>query len=170
MEKEMMDKINRIRDDLKRKTELHNERWEEFRKEFFTDDIKKIIKDLTDNEIDIIVNLNDEYELNIHSDLLVSIHDKRKTYYLHIDTHCGKSSMDSYNEYLRKLKIKAEYLNKSEEMLNVFIDNADSVIKFISDRYGEVNNNRVDLINEIVDLLDMDEPKAKHVKITVEWS
>lgn len=170
MEKEMMDKINRIRDDLEEKILLHNERWEEFRKEFFTDDIKKIIMDLTDNGIDIIVDLDDEYKIDIHSDFLVAMQSKRKTYYLHLDKCCTKSSMDSYNEYLRKLKIKVECLNRSEKMLNLFIDNADLVIKFIADKYVEINNNRADIINEIVDLLDMDEPKEKHVKITVEWS
>lgn len=170
MEKEMMDKIDRIRDDLKEKILLHNERWEEFRKEFFTDDIKKIIEDLTANGVDISVNLDDEYKIDIDSDLFVVMYSKGKTYYLHLDAYCKKSSRDSYNEYLRKLKIKAECLNRSEKMLNVFIDNADSVIKFISDKYVEINNNRADLINEIVDLLDMDEPKEKHVKITVEWS
>lgn len=170
MEKEMMDKIDKIRDDLRKKIELHNKRYDEFYKEFFTDDIKKIVKDLLDNKIDIDMNLNDEYKLCIKAGNIVIICDKEREHFLNLDKFCGKNGENYDDESLRKLKIKTEYFNQSEKMLNAFINNADSVIKFISDKYTETNNNRADLINEIMDLLDLDEPKEKHVKITVEWS
>lgn len=168
MEKEMMDKIDKIRNDLKEKIVLHNNRYYKFHEEFFTNDIKKIVKDLLDNNgINIYCNLNDEYKVYINRGDLVTICDKTGIHSLDIDTHCGNGYND---ESLRELKTKVEYFNQSEKRLNALIDNANSVIKFISDEYEEINNNRADLINEIMDLLDVDEPKEKHVKITVEWS
>lgn len=169
MEKEMMDKIDKIRDDLKEKIVLHNNRYYKFHEEFFTNDIKKIVKDLLDNEIYIYCDLNDEYKVHINRGDFVTIYDKTTIgeHSLNIDTYCGNGYND---EYLRELKTKVEYFNQSEKRLNALIDNADSVIKFISDKYEEINNNRADIINEIMDLLDVDEPKEKHVKITVEWS
>lgn len=168
MEKEMMDKIDKIRNDLREKIALHNERYDEFHKEFFTDDIKKIVKDLLDNGIDICCDLNDEYKFRLGATgTLVIIRDETGEHYLNISGYCGK---DYDNASLCQLKNQVEIFNQSEKRLNAFIDNADSVIKFISDKYTEMNNNRADLINEIMDLLDVDEPKEKHVKITVEWS
>lgn len=168
MEKEMMDKIDKIRNDLREKIILHNKRYDEFHKEFFTDDMKKIVKDLLDNGIDICCDLNDEYKFRLNSaSTLVIIREKMGDYYLNISEYCGK---DYDNASLRQLKNQVEIFNQSEKRLNAFIDNADLVIKFISDKYTGLNNNRADLINEIMDLLDVDEPKEKHVKITVEWS
>ncbi len=168
MEKEMMDKIDKIRNDLREKIILHNERYSEFCKEFFTDDIKKIVKDLLDNGIDVCCDLNDEYKFRLSTSVtLVIIRDETGEHYLSISEYCGKDYDDAS---LRQLKNQVEIFNQSEKRLNAFIDNADSVIKFISDKYTEMNNNRADLINEIMDLLDIDEPKEKHVKITVEWS
>ena len=172
MEQKVLDQINVVMKSLNEQIELYNRRKEMFFGEFFTDEMKEIIKSvIRSTGMKIVFKLDDKWNMAIDASSYVDFYPEANpintyTFYM------GNVSINNENlsqKDVVKLQRHAEEFKKKERMFNLFVDRAEEIICNIVCEYRSINEDCMDRLNGIMDMLGEDVEDVKHIKITVEW-
>ena len=67
------------------------------------------------------------------------------------------------------LKEMVRFIQRGEEMVKFFEDNAEELIRFITQKYKYYTEEEMEELAQILSDLDYEEEPIKHIKVTVEW-
>ena len=168
MEKNNVERIKRAVEILSDKIDKHNTEYEVFKKEFWTHEVMKMVTTIVDSKgikyYDYMVELPNGFYFYVDT---FRFNNNCETYYVYAPSKpvCG-----NYDQHeLDSLKYCAERFNRSQKAFQMLQDNADYIINKITEEYKEITEKQSDILDEVFDLIGVDEPKTKHIKVTVEW-
>lgn len=168
MEQNNIERMKRAAKILIDKIDRHNSEYETFKKEFWTPEIRKMVNTIIDHR------KIECYKYNIELQNGYSFY-TNEFKFCNCNEACyvymsGKPVCNNYDQCeLDRLKYYAERFNDSQKAFQMLQDNADYIIKKITDDYKDITEKQSDELDSVFDLIGIDEPKTRHIKVTVEW-
>lgn len=162
IDEKIVARMDKAYDMLLEKIGEHNKRYEQFIKEFWTNDVQdmfKIVKESFGQYVKLFVD--DKCVLFNMSSFSIG------------DDHCwttdciGQNKHDS--ETISNINYYARKLESGKKVLKMFMDNAEDIIEKITIDYQEIVELQNDRLDKVFDILGADEPKSRHIKVTIEW-
>ena len=171
MEQNVLDRYNATVVALNSRIAEYNADKEMFFREFFTDEMKSIIKSVvnsTGRRLEF--PLNDMYSLSITTAFYPEF------FHIHNPTHtqtfymgeCEKKSDPNQNDIVRMENMANNFM-KVNNLFRLFVAQAEEFICDIVTEYRRINEDCMDRLNGVMSLLGEDVDNIKHIKITVEW-
>ena len=171
MEQKVVDRYDMTLKLLNERIAEFNRDKETFFSEFFTDEIKSIIKSIivsTNRSMEFV--LSDEWILVINSSFYPEFFkptnpNNRHTFYvgeLNKDKELNRGRVVQLENYVKQFRL-------IKNIFEMFVDQAEKILCDIVTEYRSINEECMDKLNGVMSMLDGDVEDIKHIKITVEW-
>lgn len=155
-------RIDKAYDMLRKQIEEHNERLNQFKEEFWTKNIQDMFKIVKESCSKYVTALTEDGKI-VFDLSAFSIG----------DDHCWMTDCIGSNnhdkETVNNISYYASKLERSKKVLELFMEYAEEIIETIALSYQEIVESQNDKLDKVFEILGVDEPKTKHIKVTVEW-
>lgn len=172
MEQKNVERISKAIDLLNAKTNAHKKAVHDFMAEFYNEEMKRIYNSILDARgcFGLCGRRVPEFKINGHCfEITTSGHvfvDKQQIEY----TRCNLNKKSSYeNCDINQLEWGAADYNKATNAFGILLENVEELICDIVIMYREVSEKQSSRLDKVFEGLGIDEPKTKHIKVTVEW-
>lgn len=155
-------RIDKAYDMLLKQIKEHDERFKQFKEEFWTKDIQNMFKIVRESKGQHVIILTDDEEIVFNLDSFNIGSD-----YCWMTDCIGQNKHDK--ETIDNISYYASKLECSKKALELFMEYAEEIIETIALSYQEIVESQNDILDKVFEILGADEPKTKHIKVTVEW-
>ena len=172
MEQKNVERISKAIDLLNAKTNAHNKEVKEFMSEFYNEEMQKVYDTILDAKDCLKLRGSDvpEFKINGHNfKITTSGHvfvDNQQIEY----TRCQLDKKKSYeNGFINQLEWGTADYNNAINAFEILLENVEKLICDVVAMYREVSEKQSSRLDKVFEGLGIDEPKTKHIKVTVEW-
>lgn len=168
MEKEIMNKIDRATEELRKRNNVIKEKRNAFYSEVLTTEIRKMLLVIIESD-------RCAYKIRLNDQAIFCITDR---FCFHMELG-GKtiSSLDyfcisspEYTEYcIKKLEELTNLTMNTEYYYELLYNNIEKIINDITVRYKAISETQSNKLDEILNKLDVNYTPTKHVEITIKW-
>jgi hypothetical protein len=184
MEKRNEERLKRAIADFIKQYKEYNVRVETFMKEFWTPEVNNMYETIVDAFKRRNTFYGDKYHnknINVNGCEFRPFTNSYSIFYVENQpvgyTHstCAENLIIHYthncleNEDINNLSISIHDLHSCMEMFKILQDNAEDIINIITSLYKEVTEKQSDELDKVFEELGIEEPKTRHIKVTVEW-
>lgn len=173
MEQIYIDKFDEYREKAMLKYEAFKKEYETFINEFFTEDIKDMLRALP------LIN-GDTLVFKMPDDTMIRIKKYSEIYYKTqvIAPYCVSSDIrnrlycDSRFSYEEGKRLFDDFINIHNTRYELFCyirDHVQDVVDAIAKAYEETTKKRLEELKRYDKLFEISDGKVKHIKVTVEW-
>ena len=172
MEQKVVDKINRAHTVIREREEAFNERWKEFKREFYTNEVQMMVYTIIDAT-------HYDYKYQLSNGYYLWITGKGRIYMgnsgggclsnLWIGNLFSNTTPKHDEAMIRAIETHAKTLKREEEALKVVSADAPDIIDNITQRYKEITENQIDALDDVLNMIGENTTPIRHIKVTVEW-
>lgn len=172
MEKEIMDKIIRATEELRKRNDVIKEKRNAFYSEVLTTEIRKMLLVIIESDhcaykINLSTGSNDQAILCITDGFGFHMESGGQTI-SNLDYFCISSP--EYTEYyIKKLEDLTNLTMNTEYYYELLYNNIEKIINDITTRYKAISETQSNKLDEILNKLDVNYTPTKHVEITIKW-
>ena len=172
MEQKNVERISKAIDLLNAKTNAHNKEVKEFMSEFYNEEMKMIYNTILDAKhcLGLCGNSVPEFKINgyyfkVTTSGHVLVNNQQIEY-----TRCNLNKKRSYESGdINQLEWGVADYNNATNAFEILLENVEELICDIVTMYREVSEKQSSRLDKVFEGLGIDEPKTKHIKVTVEW-
>lgn len=169
MEQRIKDRIDEAYKIIIEREIKHNQKWEVFVDEWYTNEIREMLKTITDFTCRKFgIRFGEEGRGYIYLD--------QSQIQLTLDANhvpCRVDTIEPIKEYrdytITNLESHANKIARCETVLGMLQEDMPQIIEAIADKYKEITEAQTDKLDKIFETLDIEEKPMKHIKVTVEW-
>lgn len=172
MEKEIMDKINRAKEELTKKNDVIKEKRNAFYNEVLTTEIRKMLLVIIESDrcaykILLSTESNDQAIFCITDRFNFQMELGGKT--INSLSHFCIPPAEYTEYYIRKLEDLTDLIMDTEYYYELLYNNIEKIINDITARYKTISETQSNKLDEILNKLDVNYTPTKHVEITIKW-